>query len=99
MAYSWPMRPSTSSQAGENFCASLATQVATPRYWFGDAGDIMPELIAVTLNIRLVILNPDGSATNVGAGGTQYPLIRFNPQGGEHYHGTRPNPEGQPVQV
>jgi hypothetical protein len=71
---------------------TLATRVATPRDWFGDAGDLMPELIAVTLNIRLVILNPDGSATNVGGGGTQYPLIRFNPQGGEHYHGTRPNP-------
>ncbi|WP_309893481.1 endonuclease/exonuclease/phosphatase family protein [Archangium sp.] len=71
---------------------ALATQVATPRYWFGHAGDLMPELIAVTLGIRLAILNANGLATNVGSGGTQYPLIRFNPPGGEHYHGTRPHP-------
>ncbi len=71
---------------------TLATRVATPRYWFGEAGDLMPELIAVTLGIRLSILNSNGTPTNVGAGGTQYLLIRFNPPGGEHYHGTRPNP-------
>lgn len=75
------------SQAFNTTRERIAGQIAQPGNYFGIAGHITPELITMSLGIRLRIINGDGSITAIGAGGNVYTLIRFG--GGQpHYHAT-----------